>query len=250
MLIYFLQVNIYAAIFWMLYSLFLKDKSVVLYCKIFLWCSLLATVLLPLVQLSAPTGVLATFSGTEVTIRALQTVQRIETGAGSSLNLPYLYRIVVMLLLLHMLVQWWRLRAFIRKQDWAEQDGYRVAVGTGIGPASFGQYLFFPGTEIHPDLLEHEKAHARLSHQRERQLLQLFLCFFSPVLPFYLMRREIKLFHEFEADQLAALVPQRYFQLLLNQTFNNNQFPLLPTFYHQPLKRRIRKSRGSNIQQR
>ncbi len=239
MLIYFLQVNIYAALFWALYLLLLKDRSITLYCKAFLWCALLAATLLPLVQLPASATASGSVSGAEVTILAIQTVQQIKTGADSAFYLPYLYAAIVLLLLLHMLVQGYRLRVFIKKQQWAELDGYQVALATGIGPASFGRYIFFPGKDIHPEIFAHEKAHARLSHQWERRLLQIFLCFFFPVLPIYFIRREIKLLQEFEADRLAAHAPQAYCRLLLNQTLGSERFPLLPTFYHQPLKRRI-----------
>lgn len=239
MLIYCLQINLYAALFWMLYSLLLKNRSVALYCKAFLWFALLAAVLLPLVQLPATTGTPANFTGREVTILAVKTIQQMETGTSHTLFLPYLYATFVALLLLRMVARWLALRAFLKKQEWVAQDGYKLAVATGIGPASFGRHIFFPTTDIDPQILAHEKAHARLAHQRERQLVQVFLCFFFPILPFYLMRRELLLLHEFEADRLAALVPETYFRLLLAQTLGSARLPLLQTFYHQPVKRRI-----------
>ncbi len=75
------------------------------------------------------------------------------------------------------------------------------------GLCSFGRWIFIPGKDqsIPSDLLlAHELAHVQSWHSADKLLMQLLLALFWFFPPVYLLRKQLELLHELEADAAAT----------------------------------------------
>lgn len=245
MISYFLAATCYGFLFYTFYLLLLKGRSSHTWNRGYLLIITLLVLLLPQVKFDFSnwyTGSVAQ------TLQAVTLPEVIRTATGDKAAgawysgipvVPLLYYIITAILLVRFLYRIITLYLFLRKHDFIEQDGYRLALNTGIGPASFGSNLLFPTAEINPFILNHEKAHLQYRHHYDRLLLQLLQCFFFPVIPLYFIHKELVLVHEFEADAVAGRDQKNYVQALLSKHLDTRQLYLLQSFFHHPLKRRI-----------
>lgn len=129
----------------------------------------------------------------------------------------------------------------IRRSGKAEfMQGSKVYKDTKAGPGSIWTSIFFPGKEVNPVILRHELAHISAGHRYDLLLLQILSSLFW-LNPFYwLLYRELKNVHEYEADSISChdLSAEQYAELLLSQHFKSS-FNIAHSFFHHPLKRRI-----------
>lgn len=239
MIRYFLLANIYACLLFCIYILCLKDRSSHSWSRFYLLGTVLLPLILPFLRFDLP----FLHAGKEV-ISALQLPEVVVgTAARSDAYIPLGlftgYVVIAFLLLGRLVSRFIRLQFFLRDQTFIRHDRYRIALNTKAGPGSFGRTILFPGLEADPAILRHEMAHLSCGHHYDQLLLRLIQCFFFPVILIHLIHKELETVHEFEADAVAALNPETYSSLLLNQHFETNQFPLLQSFFHHPLKRRI-----------
>lgn len=75
------------------------------------------------------------------------------------------------------------------------------------GLCSFGRWIFIPATDkaLPSDLLlAHELAHVQSWHSADKLLMQLLLALFWFFPPVYLLRKQLELLHELEADAAAT----------------------------------------------
>jgi TonB family protein len=90
-------------------------------------------------------------------------------------------------------------------------------------------------------ILRHEFYHVRQNHSCDLLFLEIVKCifWFNPF--FYLLQKEIKVIHEFLADEYAASEHDRilYAKLLILQTINNKKLQIANAFFHNQIKRRI-----------
>ncbi|WP_431471535.1 hypothetical protein I5168_08795 [Nonlabens sp. SCSIO 43208] len=90
-------------------------------------------------------------------------------------------------------------------------------------------------------IFKHESVHVIQKHYLDLRfyvLLKIILWFHPMV---YLLQKELKLIHEFIADQSCASHKENYTELLLNQTFNTKELSFANSFFnHSHLKNRIK----------
>lgn len=251
MISYFLAANGCGALFFGIYLALLKGRSSHTWSRIYLLAATMLALLLPLVKITLPGNpagsmidVLRLISLPEISIGAVPVQPGSWYGGLSLIAVVYLH--VAGILLLRMLHRIAGLRLFLARQQWQQHEGYRLALNTGIGPASFGATIVFPGSETNYDILQHEKAHLRYGHHYDKLALALLQCFFFPVLPLYFIRRELVLVHEFEADALACTDRERYAYTLLQDHLQTSRFYFLQPFFRHPLKRRIKMLRRNS----
>lgn len=75
------------------------------------------------------------------------------------------------------------------------------------GLCSFGRWIFIPGADqsVPSDLLlAHELAHVQSWHSADKLLMQLLMALFWFFPPIYLLRKQLELLHELEADAAAT----------------------------------------------
>jgi TonB family protein len=246
MISYFLAANCYGLLFYGIYLLLLKGRSSHTWSRCYLLTITMLSLVLPLVRLDMPGWYTASVAHTlqavtlpEVTLTANGGAQDGREYTGFAL-VPLIYAAIAGLLLLRMLYRIITLQLFLRRQQFVQQDGYRLAMNTGIGPASFGAAILFPGKEVNLNILNHEKAHLQYGHHYDKLLMELVQCIFFAVVPLFFIRKELALVHEFEADAIAGGTDKEsYAYTLLSAHLGVRQFHFLQSFFHHPLKRRI-----------
>lgn len=240
MIRYFLLANLYALLLFVLYILFLKNGDNQKWSRFYLLSCIILSTALPFVKLD----LVLPDSGTIITVnQLLPDVVLTDNPAGNEVqNIDWIFWIYISGVVLasgYFLYRTLRLSIFLKKQNFRKENGYRIALNTGIGPASLGNKILFPGDDVKPEILKHELAHLHSKHYYDKIFLNMIWCFFFPVVAFYFIQKELETVHEFEADALAANDLEEYAALLLNQHFHTQQFHLLHSFFHHPIKRRI-----------
>ena len=108
--------------------------------------------------------------------------------------------------------------------------------------------IFFPSNQIDSVIVQHELAHIQAGHRYDSLLLQLMHVIFWVSPAHWLLGRELKTVHEFEADKIASegVDTVDYASLLLSQSFGtphsfrDRTFLLFSfSFFRYPLNRRI-----------
>jgi TonB family protein len=240
MIRYFLLANLYALLLFTGYILFLKNGDNQKWSRFYLLSCIILSIVLPFVKLDLALS----NSGTIIVVtQLLPDVILTGNPAGNEVqNIDWLlwaYISGAALMSGYFLYRILRLSLFLKKQNFRKENGYQIALNTGIGPASLGNKILFPGDDVKPEILKHELAHFHSKHYYDKVFLNMLWCFFFPVVVFYFIQKELETVHEFEADALAADNQEEYATLLLNQHFHTQQFNLLHSFFHHPIKRRI-----------
>lgn len=245
-LLYLAQVSIYAAIMWGIYAIVWRNRPLHAYSRVYLLLSLVLTPLLPLIRL--PGGRPATASVkaagialTQVSPAGTTPVQMTQEAIWPSLIMLIYFSVSLALATVYA-AMYIRLHRKLRTGSATRSGAYTLITHTGIGPGTFGRRIFFPGSVVHPAILVHEQAHIQSGHRYDSLLLQIAHIIFWISPAHWLIGRELKTVHEFEADRLAAeSVDERtYASLLLSQSLDAPYpFAISHSFFHHPLKRRI-----------
>jgi N-acetylmuramoyl-L-alanine amidase len=113
-------------------------------------------------------------------------------------------------------------------------------------PFSFFRWIFWDqalpvDSENGQAIFRHELAHVRGRHSLDKTMLQLLCAVLFPVYPLYLIRRELQLVHEYEADRAAAgkRDTDAYARFLLEHALMGRSYGLSNAFYQHPLAKRI-----------
>lgn len=129
----------------------------------------------------------------------------LQATASGLLWYEWLYLAPAILLITFSLWSFTKIMSKAFRQPRVQKPGYTLVVGTGIGPASFGRFLFWEGdTQFQrvedQMILAHELGHIRQGHTYDLVLFEVLraLCWFNPVV--FLMYREMRQTHEFLAD--------------------------------------------------
>lgn len=240
-MVYFIQVNIYAGLMYVLYLGLLRNCTGHRFSRAYLLLNAILPIILPLVRLHINTP-----QASSPVASIILPVVDITSRSGASLHagvsmqkvLLVAYISLAVLLLIRFVVQVVRLRYFIKQcpaEHWEDTKLIRHANTT---PGSWLNYIFLPNDTIDAAILKHEQAHVRLGHSYDLLLLRVLQCIFWPHLILLFIIREIKVVHEFQADNYSAN-GEGYITAMLNDTFGTNSFSLAHTFFHHPLKRRI-----------
>ena len=240
---YAVQSCCYAAVLWLVYCLVWRGRLWHRGSRAFLLLSMALPLVLPLLRLSeAAMRVVPGYGATLPNIRLGATLSSPASPVDWSGVFMLVYVAGCVVLGLLYTVAYVRLYRALKGGKARRYAAYTLITGAGIGPGSIGRIIFFPGEAIHPTMLRHEEAHILAGHRFDTALLQLFrvLCWVSPA--HWMLGRELKAVHEFEADQLASVGLDRseYAALILSETMRLPQnTPAAHFFFHHPFKRRI-----------
>lgn len=151
-------------------------------------------------------------------------------------------------------VKVWRI---IRSGERTRKDGYiKVVTDTAPGPFSWGKYIVLRPEDCdgyEEMVIAHERAHLSRIHWLDLLLAQvtMILQWFSPAA--WLMTRELKSVHEFQADREAAGDDPSAYQIMLLKKTVGSSFPTFTdSLNHSQIKLRItmmlnKKSRPSRM---
>jgi TonB family protein len=237
---YLAMASAYAAIFWVIYQALLRNRPAHRASRVFLLLSLFLSEALPLIRL--PERIAPATGQISLTLPALRIGTPATESTASSFNwIAAGYIAGCLLFAIVYLIGYTRIRSKLRTE--AQQfGGYKVLTNTGIGPGTLGRRIFIPGATITPSVLSHELAHISAGHRFDLifLLLNRVLFWISPA--HWLLGRELKVVHEFEADAIACkdAAPEAYAVLLMQAQLGIPHVSFSThAFFHHPLKRRI-----------
>ncbi|HCN12987.1 M56 family metallopeptidase [Alistipes sp.] len=146
-----------------------------------------------------------------------------------------------------MLRSLWCVRRVLRegRRERLDDGAWLVVAEREIAPFSWGRHIVVSRRDLEENgraILTHERAHVRLHHSHDLLATDLAGCFqwFNPAM--WLLRRELRALHEYEADAavLDSGVDARTYQLLLiKKAAGERWYSVANSFNHSKLKSRI-----------
>ncbi|MCT4587654.1 MAG: M56 family metallopeptidase [Carboxylicivirga sp.] len=165
------------------------------------------------------------------------------------------YLSIVSLIAFHVLFSLGQLWRIIRSASHHNAKGKSVMiVDKRIQPFSFFSHIIMSSNDFKNNkdmIIRHEYAHVKYCHWIDLLLLK-FICilhWFNPMV--WLMLREIKLVHEFQADQFvlgSGVDAKRYQLLILEKAVGERQFAMANHFSQKPILKRINMMNKKSIQ--
>jgi TonB family protein len=138
--------------------------------------------------------------------------------------------------------------AYLRRKSAYEKLGgyYIYRIQKGKVSFSFFKWIFISEEigkhdQAYQIMLEHEKSHASLGHSYDVIFLQLFKVFFWWLPSAWLVNKEIKKIHEYQADAyvLKSYSIDQYSSVLISSTLKLNGIGLVSSFYDGLILKRL-----------
>ena len=131
------------------------------------------------------------------------------------------------------------------RRERLEDGAVLVRTDRAVTPFSWGRYIVMSGKDLDENgdaILLHERAHLRLRHSLDLIVTDVAGClqWFNPAM--WLLRRELRAIHEYEADEavLDSGVDAKSYQLLLiRKAAGGRWYSVANSFNHSKLKNRI-----------
>ncbi len=157
------------------------------------------------------------------------------------------YLIVILILSLRMLISVFRLFQIIRRAEKLSFQKIILAIVKDfIQPFSFLQHIIISEkdyTENKDIVIAHEYAHIKHLHAIDLLICELFTAihWFNPFM--WLLRRDLKLIHEYQADQAVlnkGIDAKKYQLLVLEKAVGERRFAMANHFTQKPILKRIK----------
>lgn len=161
--------------------------------------------------------------------------------------LLWLYAAGVVVMLVGTLFSIIKLTLFIRRGTTIRKEGYSIVVmDDKVTPFSFGKSIVMSAADLEETgadtIIAHERAHIRSRHYLDIALAQ-SVCVIMWYNPFaWLMRGDLKLLHEYEADATvidSGVDPEIYQKLLIRKSVGNRFRTMVNSLSYSKLKARI-----------
>lgn len=181
----------------------------------------------------------------------IQTVQPTNTLSVNPVLLIYLFAII--LLFVRLVISLVRVAQLIHKAEKQSFQNYRLAVVKDfIQPFSFLRNIVISEkdyTENKEMVITHEYAHIRHFHAVDLVICELFtaLHWFNPFM--WLLRRDLKLIHEYQADQAVlnkGIDATKYQLLVIEKAVGERRFAMANHFTQKPILKRIKMMKKKN----
>lgn len=267
-MIYLLKSALLLALLYGCFALLLSRETFHRFNRLALLCVLLASLVLPAIQLSMKKPDFLCYEQTEATPIVLQEADelqatdvqgevlttRSDNGMPLTTILSILYIAGVLVSIIMFLRQLFQFQQEAKagkriKDEWGNTI---VILDSDMAPYSFFNYIIISATDYEQQrqlILAHEQAHIRLRHSWDLMLLQLvaILQWFNPFV--YLLGRDLKAVHEYEADSAVlqlGIDAKRYQLLLVTKAVGNRLQTVVNNLSHHSLKKRITMMHKSN----
>ena len=242
-LLYIARAGLYLSLFYAFYLLVMRRTTFFKLNRAVLLAGSYLCLLLPLIRLRTVSASVAAETLTMVAAGE-------ETGAAQSafpwqavLLAVYIAGMLATLILYG--ISTWKMERKIRKGAATETDGCRVVLSEEQTPSfSWGRNVVMSRKDFeeNPAIFTHEKMHVKYRHSLDMILffpLQL-LFWWNPLV--WITREELRLLHEYEADEgviQKGIDATQYQLLLVRKAVGENRFTLASGFQHAQLKNRI-----------
>lgn len=167
-----------------------------------------------------------------------------QSGIRMGWVIPAVYMCGLVCVLVYTLLSVTRLACVIRRGDKRRWPGVTIVINDrAAGPFSWGRYVVIRQRDCDEDLslvITHELNHMHRRHWIDTMLAQLnvMLLWFNPFS--YMIMRELKCIHEFEADMAISPGQRRRYQLMLIKKTVGSSFPTFAnSLNHSQINKRI-----------
>ena len=249
---YLLEANIYLAVFYAGYCIFLNKETYYTLNRIYLLLSCFISFLLPVFQVGILKPVEPTTQGTVVTIISASVTNAkpvVTTAITNPVTLQdvllYTYLIGIGVLTIVLLIKLFKLVKMTRAAHKLMDAQYKMVSIEGSNTAfSFFNYLFIGSRTAYSDIIiRHELVHIRQKHSVDILFLEVMkiINWFNPFI--YLMQVSLKTVHEYIADEQTAAIENdalTYSSFLVNNAYGLTGSSITHSFFnYNLLKKRI-----------
>jgi hypothetical protein len=242
---YLLEANIYLAVFYAGYCLFLNKETYYTLNRAYLLLACLLSFILPIIQIGALKPVEQ--PGESIVIITPENTVTQATADAVTFNevLMYAYLAGVIVLAIVLLIKLSRLIKMTGSSKTLVGNKYKLIDLDGSNTAfSFLNYLFIGKNTVGNDtIIRHELVHIRQKHSVDILFLELIriINWFNPII--YLMQISLKTVHEYIADEQTAALENdtlAYSVFLVNNAYGLNGSSITHSFFnYNLLKKRI-----------
>jgi hypothetical protein len=237
-LYYLLEANLYLAIFYCFYCLFLQNETFYNSNRYFLLIATLASFVLPVLQIG--------FLKLPIQQDLIPTSEVRLREANVAVNWLYIsYLIIACCFAFKLCLNIYSiLKIWFTAKRYTTGDITLVEINGETTAFSFFNLLFIHPEFVHqPSVLKHEMVHIKQRHSFDVLFFELIqvICWFNPTL--YFLKKEIKLLHEYIADDITTsndVQKHEYALFLIQNSFGIKVQPITNQIFNQSiLKRRI-----------
>ena len=259
---YLLEANLYLALFYLAYCLFLKRDTHYRLKRIYLIFTCIISFILPVLQVSAlrpvkPAEPISTVAYTSLPVQNIKVIPSdspilaptaapiIKHDFTLQDGLWYAYLAGAIVLLLSFFVNLYSLIRLMYNNRSIKEGKHRVIYLSGTSTAfSFFNYLFI-GTDTNgaDTIIRHELVHIRQKHSMDILFLEVLkiINWFNPFI--YLLQNSLKTVHEYIADEQTAAYETdalAYSSFLVMNAYGTDGLPITNSFFnYNLLKKRI-----------
>ncbi|MFB6319916.1 M56 family metallopeptidase [Saccharicrinis sp. FJH54] len=259
-LTYLLKSTLSLAVFYLVYKGFMSRMKTHHLNRFVLIGVMLSSAIMPLLNFSlipeqhkvAPIQLLQEIFKPVATNSASNHISTTETIAGSGTIgftgiIQFIYILGISFLIVKLLTAMFMVVRLIRKAEHITWNNIMVAIVTElVQPFTFMNRIVMNKTDYDNNrdiILEHEKAHIQFNHATDLFVLELFTLFhwFNPIM--WLLRRDLKLIHEYQADEAVintGIDAQTYQLLVLEKAVGERRFALANQFIQKPILKRFK----------
>jgi N-acetylmuramoyl-L-alanine amidase len=251
-IIYLLKVIICSSILFLYYHIALRNKRFHYYNRFYVLMSVVLSLLLPFLNIT-----LWQFDSSNRQVIQLMNVVAVNTTEITTADKTYMLSCDSFLLLLYVLVTLCMLIVFMiginklyhyRRIYPVERLDRIFFVNTDLqqAPFSFFNNLFWKNSleitnPIGSQIFKHELTHIEQKHSWDKLFLRLTTILFWMNPFFWLMQKELRMIHEFIADEKAIenKSAEAFALMLLQSQYGKNIFSPAQSFSYSPIKRRL-----------
>ncbi|WP_299338930.1 M56 family metallopeptidase [uncultured Psychroserpens sp.] len=251
MAVYLLKFSVCLAILMVFYKLFLENTSIHKFKRFYLLGALLIAFLIPsltFIEYIEPVATDIGFLEPIANVDLKEDTSQVSSIHYTSIILWSLYGLGVIVFLFKFCYNLYQIVSRIKNNPKYKSDSFiNVLVSHLKVPHTFFSYIFlnrhkFENNDIPREVLLHEQTHAKQKHSIDILLLELLqiVFWFNPLI--YLLRKEIKLNHEFLADQAVlemGIQPSAYQNIILAFSSKASDQQLANAINYSSIKKRF-----------